>query len=619
MRKSALLLLVACTLASCDDEPTGRPTSAVDALWKLAPDGSRFAIVLSPYAIGMIEAGSLSLRSFIVKAGMEMAAFDAQLDSLLEPVGGKGVKLADLGLTATKGGALFFVKDGMLAVLPIADRDAFLAKAHGTKAETAEGIDKINGNACKQMGPHYVCATTEAILATTGKSAIMERLAKLKTRGDIEMVLTELPLQGPDNPRSSIVATAQLERGAWVMRGLVGNPPANIAGKLSSSAKPRTRIGKSAGFAVFDLRPFIESSDAVVTEGVTQAQLVKSMAGPVTLDVAAGSTILDMQQPLSDPKPFTKVVEHCGDIDVFKQLGATFKDGICHVALDQMNLDLDMWMDGNTLHIGKKGAQVTDVSVSMPPVATELATGSWGFAFWGRGTMFAPTEKPPTEPQGGVNPMVTTPLRTMSMLDEVGFGVKQDGTDLRFVFTMRTAFANPVAVLDQLTDITAMDVLGNKAAAKAKPIAEANPSSPFAGDFAAGQHGLVIPTQMLFTGMSMLIPAILHFTRGNRAETTTSPQAPPEMPLGTITRLRVKGYATDGLEMWKKKNPGKTCPATMAELAAAVDPQAVFEDEWGKEFVMVCGGKLPEGAKGIAIVSPGPDGKLGTADDIKSY
>jgi hypothetical protein len=34
---------------------------------------------------------------------------------------------------------------------------------------------------------------------------------------------------------------------------------------------------------------------------------------------------------------------------------------------------------------------------------------------------------------------------------------------------------------------------------------------------------------------------------------------------------------------------------------------------------MFCGANLPKGAKGLAIQSAGPDGKLDTKDDIKSW
>jgi len=614
MRKSALpVLLSVLALASCD-EPTGRPTAAADALWKLAPEGTRGAVVLSPYAIKMIETGSLSLRSFIDKAGMEMTALDEQLTAILAPLGGKQITLADLGLTATKGGALFFVKDGMVAVLPIADRDAFVAKAHGTRATTPDGTDTISGKPCRLFGTAYVCATSEAVLATVGKSKIKERLTPVRARGDIEVIATELPLEGPEMPRSSIAAIVQIERGAWLVRGVIGNPPQALATKLTSAEKPRTRIGKSSGFAVLDLRPFIDPTEDLVVEGVTQAQLVKSMAGAVTLDVAAGSSVLDMQLPLSDPKPFQTIVDRCDQAEILRQLGAKKVGGVCHVDLAQMNLSLDLWVDGQTLHLGKKGAAPTDVSVAMPKPAIELATGTWGLAFWGRGTMFAPTGKPPIEP-AGINPLITTPLRTMAMVDEIGFGVKQDGELLRFLLTMRTAFADPDPVVAKVTDITAVDVLTNHAEGKGKAVVAEFPRSQFAADYAAGQHGMVVPTQMLFAAVQTIIPALMSYTRGDQAPAEGNDQFPP----GALTKLRVQGYATDGFDIWKKANPGKACPASMADLAKSISPDATYQDEWGKDLVMVCGGKLPEGAKGIAIVSPGPDGQLGTDDDVKSY
>jgi len=619
MRRTALLSIAALALVASCDEPTHRPTGAADAIWKLAPEGTRGAIVLSPYAVKMIEAGTVTLRSFIDKAGPEMAAFDALLSAWFEPLGGKSLKLADLHLTATKGGALFLVKDGMVAVLPVADRAAFVAKAKGTAAATPDGVDQIGDNRCKMFGTHYVCATSDAILASVGKSPIKDRLAKVHARGDIELVGTELPLEGPEMPRSAIAAVVTIERGQWQVRGVLTNPPKELAEKLARAAKPRTHIGKSAGFAVLDLRSFIGRGDTPVVEQVTQSQLADSIAGPITLDVAGGSRVLDMEMPLSNPAPFQTLVSHCDAAEVMRQLGATVKDGVCHVDLAQMNLAFDLWVEGNVLHAGKKlaagEAPPAVAPVQMTKAGIELATGQWGVAFWGRGTMFSPTGRQPTEATD-VDPRISMPLRTMAMLDEIGFGVKQDGDLLRFVLTMRTAFADPDPVIAKLLEITAVDVLSNKADLKGKAIADAFPRSQFAIDFAAGQHGMVVPTQMLSSTAQMIIPALMAYRQG-----ADDGQARPleKMPTGTLTQLRVRGYATDGLAIWKQKNPGKACPTSMADLAAAVDPEATILDEWGKELVMVCGGKLPEGAEGIAIVSLGPDGQLGTADDIKSY
>jgi hypothetical protein len=607
-------LLAWAFLAGCDEAPAGRPTAASDALWKLAPEGARGAIVASPYGVSMAEKGLDTLRTFVTKAGMEMGGFDQQLDMLLEELGGKGVKLADLGLTPTKGFARFFTKDGTVDVLPVADRAAFIAKLKGTAAPTPDGTDQVGGRPCKMFGTHYVCAGSDALLAVVGKSNLKDRLAGVRARGDIELVATELPLEGPSMPRSSIAAVVQVERGEWIVRGTISNPPASIASKVTTPAKPRTKIGSSAGFAVFDLRPLVEATDDKVVTGVTQADIVKSIAGPLTLDVPAGSAILDMQLPLSNPAPFQKVVENCGEVEALAG-AAKFANGVCQLQLQQLNVELEMWVEGNTLHVSKKGAPPSTVKVAMPKVATELATGQWGLTFWGRGTMFSPTGKPEIATPQGLNPMMLSPLRTMSVLDEVGFGLKKDGDVLRFVLGMRTVFADAQPVVDQVTALTAIDVVTNKAGAKAKPIADAHPRSLFAVDYAAGQHGLVIPTQMLFTAVSLFVPAMMNYTRGDQPREAEAPPIPP----GGVTKMRVQGYATDGLAKYKELNPGKDCPPSMDHLAAAVSPQAVADDEWGTKLVMKCGKDLPAGAKDIAIESWGPDKTAGTADDIKSY
>lgn len=616
-RNTAALLasaMLASLVAGCDDSPAGRPTAASDALWKLAPEGARGGIVASPYGVSMVEKGVDSLRAFIAKAGVELVALDQQLDLVLEELGGKGVKLADLGLTPTKGFARFFTKDGTVDVLPVADRKAFVAKLGGTPAATPDGIDKVGGRPCKMFGANYVCAATEALLAGVGKSSLKDRLTGVRARGDLEIVATELPLEGPSMPRSSIAAVVQIERGQWVVRGTIGNPPASIASKVATAAKPRTKIGSSAGFAVLDLRTILEATDDQVVAGVTQAELVKSIAGPITLDVPAGSSILDMQLPLSSPAAFQKVVENCGSIGALAG-AAKFENGVCQLQLQQLNVELEMWVEGNLLRVGKKTAAPAAVRVGMSKVATELATGQWGLVFWGRGTMFSPTGKPESEAPAGLNPMMLSPLRTMSVLDEIAFGVKQDGDMLRFVLGMRTVFADPQPVVDQVTGLSALDVVTNKAGAKAAPIAQAHAHSQFAGDFAAGQHGLVIPTQMLFTAFSLIVPALMTYTRGDAPPEAEAPPIPP----GGVTKMRVEGYATHAIAKWKELNPGKDCPPSMEHLAAAISPEAVVDDEWGTKLVMKCGKDLPAGATGIAIESWGPDKTAGTPDDIKSY
>jgi len=630
MRK-LLCSLVVLALAGCEDTPAGRPTTAADALWGLAPEGARGGIVMSPYAIAMIEQGSVTLRSFIEKAGPEASQIAEQIDALLAPFGGRKAMLSDLGLSRDKGGALFFVKDGMVAVLPIANRDAFLARAKGTKGATENEVDRIETAVCKTIKAHYACATSEALLATLGKGDLKRKLAKANARGDIEIVGAELPLGGA--APSTIVAVAQLERGTLTMRGILINPPAELVARVGASTRARTAIGRSAGFAVIDLRPmFAGAPPAPIIEGVTLVDVGNTIAGPLTISVPAGEQTLEMEVPLSDPAPLQKLVARCPEVGPLAQVGATVANGVCHIKIPQANLELDLWVDGKTFHVGKQGAQLGGKSIPMPPAAIEIATGQWGFSFWGRGSMLAPTGKPDPIVLDGINPLMTTPIRLMSMVNEAGFAVKKettkDGDSLRFLATLRTSFANPDAVVAKLVEVTAMDILSNTAATKAQPIADAHRGTPFAGDFAAGQLGLLVPTQLIGTAADSLVPALVRYARGSdvedpggpvRIQGDDAPVLPEAGAPGTLTKLFVEKYASDVFPAWAAANPTKPCPASMTELARFVSTDAVVDDEWGKPMVLLCGKELPAGAKGVAIVSGGPDGKLGTADDIKSY
>jgi hypothetical protein len=368
---------------------------------------------------------------------------------------------------------------------------------------------------------------------------------------------------------------------------------------------------------VFDIRQLLDTDDKIV-EGVTEKQLAASLSGPMTLDVPGGSRVLDVKIPLADPKPMTAVLAKCGEVRVLAALGATVENGLCKINAPRAGLVVDLWVEGNEMRVGKKGGAVVAEPVPMPPPAIELATGNWAMTFWGRGTMFARQDKDTPDNVDGLDPAMGTQTRVVSQLNEFGFGMKvENKDDLRFLATMRTAFANPQPVIDKLLEITGKDVLANTAHGKAAPIALEFPRSPFAGDHAAGHHGLLVPTQMLDTGVNIIVPAILMYLRGGKPPTPEAPPTPP--PPGEMTAQLAKAFATKGLEIWKQKNPDKPCPPSIGHLAASVGPQIPTKDEWGNDFVLKCGKDLPAGAKDLAVISAGPDGKLDTADDIKSY
>jgi hypothetical protein len=85
-----------------------------------------------------------------------------------------------------------------------------------------------------------------------------------------------------------------------------------------------------------------------------------------------------------------------------------------------------------------------------------------------------------------------------------------------------------------------------------------------------------------------------------------------------IARATVKKYAFEAYPSWSATNPSKACPDDLLALNEYMNGKDI-RDPWGNPYKMMCGQSLPPGAKGIAVMSAGEDGKEGTADDIKSW
>jgi general secretion pathway protein G len=85
-----------------------------------------------------------------------------------------------------------------------------------------------------------------------------------------------------------------------------------------------------------------------------------------------------------------------------------------------------------------------------------------------------------------------------------------------------------------------------------------------------------------------------------------------------VAKLTVQKYANEAYPQWDGRNPGKGCPQNLAALNEYMNNKDT-KDPWGNEYKMLCGTSLPPGAKGVAVMSFGEDGKEGTGDDIKSW
>jgi hypothetical protein len=98
-----------------------------------------------------------------------------------------------------------------------------------------------------------------------------------------------------------------------------------------------------------------------------------------------------------------------------------------------------------------------------------------------------------------------------------------------------------------------------------------------------------------------------------------APHAPQGMGASKaeLAKVKAKKYALEAYPQWLAAHPDKACPDRLEELNEYMTDNDTL-DPWGRPYRMMCGPTVA-GAKGLAVVSAGEDGKGGTADDIKSW
>jgi len=502
-----LLLVVGCHKAS----QSGSSPKEADALWALAPEGTQVGIVVTPRALAMLEHGWQDVHAFVAKAP-DLAPFAKIIDQQLQELtGAPDFKLADFGLTTDKGGAVFVIgPDQVVMVVPLADRDKFLAKAHGTKGTDS---DKLDHATCKMVQGVYTCASTDDLFGKLGKAKLRD---KLDARGDIEVVAERVP----GMPMKSAAGVVQLERGTAIVRATLAGLPATATAQLGAPIKPVVDRDHAAGFGVVNLGALLsQMPDVPIGAGVSTAQLAQSIAGPLTLSVPAGELGFDIRIALTDPAPAQTLIAHCAEL-VPAVASPTFKDGTCHVQIPQINIGLDAWLDGKTLRLGIKNPPPAK-AVALTRFGSELAEGSWSFAFWGRGSMLA-VPALPCPADGGPDPQVMLGRRTCTLLDEMGIGVRADGDQIKVVGILRTAWSNPDDVVAKLAALNPLDVIAGKGPAFAKTLPG---DSPLAHDVEAGYAGLLLPVALVGMASAVAIPAFVDYT--HRSQTQIAAPPPP--------------------------------------------------------------------------------------------
>ncbi len=521
MRTATVLILAGTLAAGCKKKPsegvenaTGAPgsTAAADALWALAPEGASIAIVASPRALAMAEHAWFDIRALLA-AAPELAPLNAMLGNEVQAILGKpDLALADLGLTPDKGGGFFVTPGGGgIAVIPVGDRDKFLAAAHGTKGSDSDTVGKAT---CKTFQGAYVCASSAEVFAKIGKGALQAKLDVVGTRGDLEIV-ANVPLPGGAGGAAAVI---QLARGTVTARAVIsGLPPALTSRFTSTQIKPRTEGDKTAGFGVINLAPLMTSMPpAPLVAGVTLADLAGSLGGPVTLHIPAGSPAIDLRIPVKDPKPAATLIEHCVEIPPLAAAGATFSDGACHVTVPSIGIVVDLWVEGQEIRIGNKAGGPPGVAVPMTAFGAELAKTDAAFAFWGRGTLYGQAlgqmPKIPSLPMEAL-----MGIRGISLLNELGGAVRVDGDKVRIALSLRTLWSNPDDVIAKLTAISPQTFVDGKAGEAAKAIAEGAPNSPFAADYRAGTSGLMAPMSVVGMLAAVAVPAFMDYMKRGKS------------------------------------------------------------------------------------------------------
>jgi hypothetical protein len=606
---AAAALVAGCSNKSKLDSDRG---DAVESLWALAPDGTELGVVASPRAVGLAFRAIAAVRELIAQP--DLAAVKPQVDDLAKAMfGSETATPADAGF-GDKAFAMFATADGVIGVMPVADRDKFMAAKKGTRGSAEDVLDTTT---CRELRGHYVCSTQVAMFDRLGKGGMRGKLGVIGTRGDAELFMAGTTLLG--DTKGDLAVALQLEPGQAEVHGRWIGAPSGMFAKLIGSKAPRPTIDGATGFVTFDAAPLLGSLPSVpIAGGVTTDQLAASMVGPITASIPSGSIDIQVRMPLKDPGPAMKIVENCTDVGALFALADKQTPGACRIRLQGTNaLELDIWVEGNELRLGaNKGPAPAGKPGAITRVGRELASSDWTGTLWGRGTMLNLSGMTPTVTD--VPDEVALGIHAMALVNELGAGLKVEADGLRFRAFMRTVWANPPDVVAKYVAITGSDILTGKATEQAKALAATAPNSPFAADFSAGQGGLMIPAGAIGLVTAIVIPAIARYMSGGGNEMeTVDPSAPTQAPMNNsdLASLLVRAYVEEAYPKWKADNAGKTCPAKLDELAKYFGENPgipVMQDPWGHDLVMQCD------AKGLVVISIGEDGKQGTADDVRS-
>lgn len=523
-----LLALGACANPSKLDTTGGSPSEgACDELWDLAPAGTEVGIVASPRGLDLFFAAVRTADQLGKQP--DFAAIAPDFSAITGGLFGKpdGAP-ADAGLSPTTGFAFFVTDHGSLAVLPVYDRAKFAASKHA--AQGSGGDDLIGPTHCKPFHDRYVCASSPELFDKLGTGSLRGKVKLAGARGDVELYARAVPLFG--GPPAEGAAAIQLAPGAITVHALWAGTPAGALGKNIGVIAPKIDAHAASGFASVNTSTFLEHDVAPlpIAGDVTLDRLVTSLAGPVSTVVPAGSLDLQTHVPLADPAPATTALAHCADLGNWIDLAPVQPKDACRFRLQHANpFELDAWVDdaAKELRFGAhRGAPEPGFGGMLTDVGRELADGSWTAVVWGRGSMLSSPDASGSDAVPADEGAVL--MHAIALVNELGLGLRVDAKGVAFVGTLRTIWANPPELAEQLAAIRTQAIASGAAMGPALALAASHPGTPFAKDFAAGQGGMVLPGVVLGIAAAVVVPMLRDMLVGDDAEAPAdAPSAPP--------------------------------------------------------------------------------------------
>jgi hypothetical protein len=454
-----------------------------DALWTLAPEGTTLGVVASARGVAMLGGALLAIQERLASR-VELSVLHSELmQALQSAIGSPNPTLTGLGLRDDGGLALFLAgNDPQVIVLPVGDRDRFVAASHGSKG--ADG-DDIRGWVCRAIDGRYICAQHRELLSRLGRGGLDVVRRTSGARGELEVAWRGAGAEGP-----RVAAVAELERGAVIVRGTIGGISRGALDRFTSPARPRSESETAAAFGVIDAAPLLALAPPTpIVPGITLRELTRSFSGPITYVLRAGTNDMGIRVPLNDPAPAKAIIAHCADLASVIGRPALFRDGACGIPFPGYDFTLEAWLDGKELQMGDRAA---GGSLTLTPsrLARELAHGEWSAAFYGRGSYFNERHATP--------PALSRPVDVMQLLQtllpllvEIGVGIRKDGDALHFVGGARSIWSYSDEIAQKLLAISPDSVLSGDAIGRCESIATAAPASVFAQDFRATPTGMI--------------------------------------------------------------------------------------------------------------------------------